>query len=178
MSHASFRPASILEEGRRLRVIAPTAEVTEAFGGQLARSLPVGHPEALQVQLHGDLGAGKTTLARGFLRALGYPGVVRSPTYTLVESYVLGALTVVHADLYRLQDPDELEVLGLRDLAVAGHVWLIEWPQRGGYWLPGADLHVTLAAKPHFHLIEVQAASMVGAEWLARIQVELPGLES
>ena len=152
-----------------MRLIARTAEDTEAFGGQLARALPVGHAEALQVQLHGDLGSGKTTFARGFLRALGYAGVVRSPTYTLVECYDVGAITVVHADLYRLQDPDELEALGLRDLAIAGHIWLIEWPQRGGRWLPAADLDVTLGARPDFHELELQGATAAGAQWLARI---------
>jgi tRNA threonylcarbamoyladenosine biosynthesis protein TsaE len=152
-----------------LRLIAPTAQDTEDFGGRLARGLPVRHPGALQLQLHGDLGAGKTTLARGFLRALGYAGVVRSPTYTLVESYELGPLTVVHADLYRLQDPDEMEALGLRDLAVDGHIWLIEWPQRGGDWLPPADLDITLAAEPRFHSIGLRAGTAAGSQWLARL---------
>ena len=150
-----------------MRLIATTAQDTEAFGGRLARAIPGGHPHALQVQLHGDLGAGKTTLARGFLRALGYSDVVRSPTYTLVETYDFGALTVVHADLYRLQDPDEFEALGLRDLSTAGHVWLIEWPQRAGPWLPAADLHVTLAAEPSYHTVELRAATPAGVQWLA-----------
>jgi tRNA threonylcarbamoyladenosine biosynthesis protein TsaE len=151
-------------------LIAATPEETEACGARLAAALPREPAQLLQVQLHGDLGAGKTTLARGFLHALGYDGVVRSPTYTLVESYPLGALTVVHADLYRLADPDEFETLGLRDLAAPGYVWLIEWPQRAGSWLPAADLNVTLAAQPTFHRIELAAASQAGAQWLARIR--------
>lgn len=153
----------------RQPLIAATAEETEAFGGRLARALPAEYPAALQLQLHGDLGAGKTTLARGFLQALGYSGVVRSPTYTLVETYALGAITVVHADLYRLQDPDEFEGLGLRDLALPGHVWLIEWPQRAGRWLPSADVDATLAAHSGFHSIDLQASSPVGAQWLAHV---------
>jgi len=153
----------------RQSLIAATPEETEAIGGRLARALPTEHPQALQVLLHGDLGAGKTTLARGFLQALGHSGVVRSPTYTLVESYALGAVTVVHVDLYRLRDPDELEGLGLRDLAIAGHVWLIEWPQRGGHWLPAADLEVSLVAHPAFHSIDFQASSPAGAQWLAHL---------
>jgi tRNA threonylcarbamoyladenosine biosynthesis protein TsaE len=153
----------------RQSLIAATPEETEAIGGRLARALPADHPQALLVLLHGDLGAGKTTLARGFLQALGHSGVVRSPTYTLVESYALGAVTVVHADLYRLRDPDEFEGLGLRDLAIAGHVWLIEWPQRGGQWLPAADVDVTLAAHPTFHSIDLEAGSAAGAQWLSLI---------
>ena len=149
-----------------MRLIATTAQDTEALGGRLARAIPSGNPQALQVQLQGDLGAGKTTLARGFLRALGYHEVVRSPTYTLVETYDFGALTVVHADLYRLQDPDEFEALGLRDLSTAGHVWLIEWPERAGPWLPAADLHITLAAEPTRHRVELRAGSAAGLQWL------------
>jgi tRNA threonylcarbamoyladenosine biosynthesis protein TsaE len=150
-----------------LRLIATTAQETEAVGGRLARAIPSGHPQLLQVQLHGDLGAGKTTLARGFLRALGYEQVVRSPTYTLVETYDFDALTVVHADLYRLQDPDEFEALGLRDLSTAGHVWLIEWPERAGRWLPAADLHIMLAAERSGHTVELRAATAAGLQWLA-----------
>jgi tRNA threonylcarbamoyladenosine biosynthesis protein TsaE len=151
----------------RQSLIAASPEATEAIGARLARALPVGHSRALQLQLQGDLGAGKTTLARGFLHALGHTGVVRSPTYTLFESYELGVITVVHADLYRLQHPDEFEGLGLRDLATAGHVWLIEWPQRAAHWLPAADVTVTLTAHPGYHSIDLQAVSPTGAQWLA-----------
>jgi tRNA threonylcarbamoyladenosine biosynthesis protein TsaE len=154
----------------RQSLIAASAGQTEACGARLARALPPRMPQMLQIQLHGDLGAGKTTLARGFLQALGHAGVVRSPTYTLVESYALGAVTVVHTDLYRLQDPDELEALGLRDLAIADHVWLVEWPERAGPWLPAADIDITLMAQPAFHSIELKSATEAGADWLARIQ--------
>lgn len=154
----------------RQSLIAATSEQTEACGARLARALPSGIPQLLQIHLHGELGAGKTTLARGFLQALGYAGVVRSPTYTLVESYALGAVTVVHADLYRLQHPDELEALGLRDLAVADHVWLIEWPERAGPWLPAADIDIALVAHPACHSIELHASTAAGAQWLAQVQ--------
>ncbi|MGC1458472.1 MAG: tRNA (adenosine(37)-N6)-threonylcarbamoyltransferase complex ATPase subunit type 1 TsaE [Steroidobacteraceae bacterium] len=149
---------------------AASAEDTEACGARLARALPAALPQFLQLQLHGDLGAGKTTLARGFLRALGYSGVVRSPTYTLVETYALGAITVVHADLYRLRNAEEFAGLGLRDLALGGHVWLIEWPQRAGKWLAGADIDVTLEAHPAFHSIDMQARTPSGAQWLAALR--------
>jgi tRNA threonylcarbamoyladenosine biosynthesis protein TsaE len=153
----------------RQSLIAATPEETEAVGARLALGLPTESSRALQMQLHGDLGAGKTTLARGFLHALGHSGVVRSPTYALFESYALGAITVVHADLYRLQHPDEFEGLGLRDLSGAGHVWLIEWPERAGQWLPAGDLDVTLMAQAQCHSIELRASSAAGARWLAHI---------
>jgi len=153
-----------------LRLIAATAEDTEACGARLAQALPLAYPQWLQLQLHGELGAGKTTLARGFLRALGHGGPVRSPTYTLVETYALGAITVVHADLYRLQDPEEFHALGLRDLAIGGHVWLIEWPQRAGPGLAGADVAVTLEAHPDFHSIDLQARTPAGVQWLAPLK--------
>ena len=110
-------------------------EATGALGAELAAVL---HAPAV-VRLEGPLGAGKTTLARGFLRALGHAGAVRSPTYTLVETYPFAGFEVHHLDLYRVADPDELEFLGIRDLASPSAIWLIEWAERGGDRLPGAD---------------------------------------
>ena len=152
-----------------MQLAARTEAQTEEFGARLAMARPADVRFAV-VFLSGGLGAGKTTLARGFLHALGHSGVVRSPTYTLFECYELGTITVVHADLYRLQHPDEFEGLGLRDLAIAGHVWLIEWPQRGGHWLPAADLDVTLTTEPAFHRIDLAPGSSLGEQWLAHTQ--------
>ena len=145
-----------------------TAEETEGFGARLARSRPPA--DALSViYLIGDLGAGKTTLTRGFLRELGVTGTVRSPTYTLVEVYTLGSLTALHLDLYRLNDAGELDNLGVREWARGGHLWLIEWPERGADRLPGADLVVTLTAGESGHDIEVMAGSIPGTAWLKRL---------
>ena len=108
---------------------------TLTLGAQLA-TLPC--PQV--VYLHGDLGAGKTTLVRGALRALGYEGAVRSPTYTLLERYELGGKIIVHFDLYRLADPEELHALGLRELLEEAAMLFFEWPERGEGLLPPATL--------------------------------------
>jgi tRNA threonylcarbamoyl adenosine modification protein YjeE len=152
-----------------MRWLAKTADDTEAFGGRLAASRPVGGALAT-VHLFGDLGAGKTTLARGFLRACGVSGPVRSPTYTLVELYETPTVSIVHLDLYRLLDPSELEALGLREWASPGHVWLIEWPERGEGRLPFPDLSVTLIGGIQGHEINVNATSALGELWLSAVE--------
>lgn len=124
-----------MSEGVRL----PDAAATERAGAALAdmKGLRI-------VYLEGDLGAGKTTWARGLLHALGHVGNVRSPTYTLVEPYDLPGGAVLHFDLYRLADPEELEYLGVREAFGDQALWLVEWPERGRGWLPEADLRVRL----------------------------------
>ena len=117
----------------------PDPGATEALGERLARYLP----DAAVIYLRGDLGAGKTTLVRGLLRALGHAGGVKSPTYTLIEPYQLGDRRVLHCDLYRVADPEELDYLGLRE-TLGEALLLIEWPERGVGWLPPADLDVRL----------------------------------
>ncbi len=141
---------------------------TRALGAALARTLEGGGV----VLLHGDLGAGKTTLARGFLRALGHAGAVRSPTYTLLEPYTVAAGAVYHLDLYRLADAEELDYLGLRDLDEPGATFLVEWPERGRGALPPADLEVRLD-----HAGDARSATLVGlsprgAAWLARLETD------
>lgn len=98
----------------------------------------------LVVFLDGPIGAGKTTLVRGLLRGLGYTGHVRSPTYTLVESYAIGDWIVHHFDLYRLGDPEELEWMGIRDYLDTYSVCLFEWPEKGSGWLPEMDWRIEL----------------------------------
>jgi tRNA threonylcarbamoyladenosine biosynthesis protein TsaE len=151
-----------------MRRAASTAEETEAFGADLARTRP-SVERLMVVELSGDLGAGKTTLARGFLRECGVRGPVHSPTYTLVESYPVGSMIFVHLDLYRLSGPAELENLGLRDLAGSGYTWLIEWPERAAGKLPAPDLSVRLTAERRSHLIEATARSQIGTAWLAAL---------
>jgi tRNA threonylcarbamoyladenosine biosynthesis protein TsaE len=116
------------------------AVAMEMLGARLARCVGNG----LMVHLQGELGTGKTTLVRGFLRELGHSGSVRSPTYTLVEPYELRARRVYHLDLYRLGDPEELEWIGIRDLLDGDSIALVEWPERGRDVLPPADLEVVI----------------------------------
>lgn len=151
---------------RVLRLDTPDEAATEALGAALARSLPTGVDRALSVHLQGDLGAGKTTLVRGFLRALGVTGAVRSPTYGLLEPYAVAGRAVLHLDLYRLAEPTEVEALGLRDHDEPGAVWLIEWPERGAAVLAPPDLRVTLRADRIAHHIDIEAWSPAGLRWV------------
>ncbi len=124
--------------------ILKDAAATEAIGAALA--LTLAPRTGLVVFLHGELGAGKTTLVRGWLRALGVSGPIRSPTYTLVEPYELDGRSLLHLDLYRLSDAEELEQLGVYDTPPETSVWLVEWPERGAGQLPPPDLSIHLEA--------------------------------
>lgn len=155
-----------MTEARRRYWAPTTAEETEAVGAELARSRPARRDALTVVYLTGDLGAGKTTLARGFLHALGVAGIVHSPSYNLMDVYETRSGPVVHLDLYRMRDPSELEPLGLRDEARPGALWLVEWPQRGEGWLPPADVLITLAVGVGAHTITAESRSEYGERWL------------
>lgn len=125
-----------------MKIFLADAAATAALGAALAPIL-LQRPSAV-VYLHGDLGAGKTTLARGLLRALGVTGAIRSPTYTLVEPYAIAERELLHVDLYRLNDAQELHQLGLVDDAPVSALWLVEWPERGAGELPAPDISLSL----------------------------------
>lgn len=135
---------------------------TRAAGAHLARALVAAAPDRLYVDLDGDLGAGKTTLVRGLLQALGHPGRVPSPTYTLVEPYALAGYRLYHVDLYRIRDAREIDDLGLADQLGAGTVALVEWPDHGAGRLPAPDLVLRLAAVTAGRRLDVEARSPRG----------------
>lgn len=141
----------------------------EAATVELGRRLGACARAPLQIQLLGDLGAGKTTLTRGFLRARGHEGAVKSPTYTLVEPYDTAGGPVYHFDLYRLGSPEELEYMGLRDYFAPDAVCLVEWPSKGGALLPAADLVIELLYCGAARTAHLLAKSVAGQELLAKI---------
>lgn len=146
-----------------LKYALDSATATEALGARLAVRLRPGNI----LYLSGDLGAGKTTLARGLLHALGHRGTVKSPTYTLVEPYQIGDWRLFHWDLYRLADPEELDFLGLRDQLDGQAALLIEWPERGQGELPAADVEIALSYAGEGRACRLIALSSVGQAMLA-----------
>ena len=141
-----------------LERVLDNEEATMALGRELAKVLPGG----LVAFLHGDLGAGKTTFARAFLRALGVGERVKSPTYSLVEGYDIGERRAFHLDLYRIADPGELEWLGLDSLAEPGSIVLVEWPERGAGALPPVDLELRFRHEGTGRVVSFEAGSEMG----------------
>ena len=141
----------------------------EVAGEQAMHELGVNLARAIQqfsvplvVFLSGDLGAGKTTLSRGILCGLGHDGPVKSPTYTLVEPYEPQIGKVYHFDLYRLEDPEELEHMGFRDYLAEARLCLLEWPENGRGFLPQPDLTVKIAPYAEGRCVTLEAASRSG----------------
>jgi tRNA threonylcarbamoyladenosine biosynthesis protein TsaE len=126
--------------------------------------------------LIGDLGAGKTTWVRGFLRAMYYDGIVKSPTYTLVEAYEIGENRVYHFDFYRINDPYELEEMGIRDYFEKGAFCLIEWPEKGAPYLPSPDLTLHIEGVTETaRRLTLQAQSDRGKDVLESRLLHYPG---
>lgn len=153
-----------------LSVFLPDEAATLALGARLAPLLEPG----FVVALRGDLGAGKTTLVRGLLRALGFAGRVKSPTYALVETYNLSRLNCYHFDFYRLQDPREWIEAGFREVAGTEAVCLIEWPERARGQLPPVDLDISLAVSNHARSVLLTACSPAGERLLVALSSPAP----
>ena len=145
-----------------LKTILPDENATLALGAALARGLEPG----LTIFLHGELGAGKTTLVRGALRALGHAGPVKSPTYTLVELYTVSRLYLHHFDFYRFHDPREWIDAGFRDTFNGLNVSLVEWPEKAEGLLPPADVDITLDFQDAGRIASLRANSPAGERCL------------
>ena len=147
----------------------PDSAATQIVGRALAGSLPSIDLAGAVMYLRGELGTGKTTTVRALLHALGVVGKVRSPTYTLIDTYVLSRLTCVHIDLYRLTSRTEVEELGLRDVAAPGCLMLIEWPEKGGGAVPPADLELAFAYAGEARCVSIRAHSSLGVSWHSKL---------
>ena len=145
--------------------IIPDEDLMLEFGSELALACT----NTAVVFLHGNLGAGKTTLARGFLRGLGYKGKVKSPTYTIVEPYFIQDQMLYHFDFYRLSDPEELEFIGIQDYFTQNAICLIEWPDKGLGILPPADLSCYIEAHEAGREIQIEAHTAEGKTILQRL---------
>ncbi|MDF3030757.1 MAG: tRNA threonylcarbamoyladenosine biosynthesis protein TsaE [Moraxellaceae bacterium] len=149
-----------------LQLQAADADAQEALGRRLATALQ----GRGVVYLQGELGAGKTTLTRGVLRGYGHEGAVKSPTYTLVEPYELPRATIFHFDLYRLTDPEELELMGIREYFRPDALVLVEWPERGQPLLPPADVTITIRANDNGRELMLAAQNEYGRSVLTALR--------
>jgi len=147
----------------------PDEAATLALGARIATELEPG----FILHLHGDLGAGKTTFARGLIRALGYHGRVKSPTFTLVEVYKLSRLSLYHFDFYRFEDPKAWVEAGFREDFGGTNVCLVEWPEKAGPELPAPDLGIRLAVVPQGgRTVRLEAHSENGERCLHGLMTE------
>jgi tRNA threonylcarbamoyladenosine biosynthesis protein TsaE len=151
-----------------------------AFAGQCAAVFADAAITGGLIFLEGDLGAGKTTFSRGLMRGFGYTGPVKSPTYTLVETYDVLAtqktvekmpLTVCHFDLYRVADPEELEFMGIRDYLEGAHLCLMEWADKGSGFLPAADLVLSIADIEDGRQVTWQSGTDKGQIWCQQLNL-------
>nr|WP_225740773.1 tRNA (adenosine(37)-N6)-threonylcarbamoyltransferase complex ATPase subunit type 1 TsaE [Pseudoalteromonas peptidolytica] len=139
---------------------------TVAMGNKIAQVVRQG----AVLFLHGDLGAGKTTLTRGIVQSLGHSGKVKSPTYTLVEPYELEDVSIYHFDLYRLGSPEELEYMGIRDYFANHAICVVEWPEKGEGFIPSPDIDITMQYAGEGRQAILQAKSSRGEALLKQLQ--------
>lgn len=154
-----------------LTINLPDEAATLALGGRIAGLLQSG----VSIYLSGNLGAGKTTFSRGLIQALGHGGRVKSPTYALVELYVISKLNLYHFDFYRFNDPEEWNEAGFRDLFNGTNICLVEWPEKAGDLLPPADLNILLEPTPEMgRTASLQAHTTRGQALIKALQTAAP----
>ena len=146
-------------------VNVPTEEASAELAGHFARVIQA----PCVIYLRGDLGAGKTLFTRAYIHALGYEGYVKSPSYGLLETYEVAGRTVLHLDLYRIEDPEELEYLAIRDLYDANTVLMVEWPDRGDSYLPAPDVVLEFGEKGESRFINCRVFSQHGRELAEKV---------
>jgi tRNA threonylcarbamoyladenosine biosynthesis protein TsaE len=159
--HENSDPSSFRDD-KAIGMILPDEVATLALGGALAPLLLPG----MVIFLEGDLGAGKTTLVRGMLRALGYENKVKSPTFTLVEDYAISRLNFYHFDFYRFEQPEEFLDGGFDEYFQGAAICLVEWPDKAGGHLPPADLRLRFTVVDDGRMVEVSACTAEGRRCL------------
>ncbi len=142
------------------RVVVDDEHAMLALAESMAQRLRPGQ----LLYLQGDLGAGKTTFVRGLLRGLGYRGHVKSPTFTLVEHYEAADLVIYHLDLYRLESPEEIESMGMRDYVSGTGVCVVEWAERGEGILPSPDTRIVIHHDGDRRIVDIDCYTEVGRE--------------
>ena len=145
----------------------PDEAASAALAGQFARVLKA----PCAIYLYGDLGAGKTLFTRACVHALGFEGYVKSPSYGLLETYRVADLTVLHLDLYRIEDPEELEYLAIRDLYRGDTVLMVEWPDRGAGHLPAPDLALEFGESDEKRFVICHVFTKKGSDLASKIEV-------
>jgi tRNA threonylcarbamoyladenosine biosynthesis protein TsaE len=157
----------------QITVALRDAAATEALGARVAAALLADARAPTTIALSGELGSGKTTLVAGTLAAFGHQGPVRSPTYTLIEPYVFAGRELLHCDLYRLESPQAVDELGLRDELTDANVLLVEWPERAGDRLGVADLSIELNYAGAARSATLSARTARGARLLELVALDL-----
>jgi tRNA threonylcarbamoyladenosine biosynthesis protein TsaE len=148
------------------RVNVPDEQASAALAGHFAQSLEA----PFVIYLQGDLGAGKTLFTRAYIHALGYEGYVKSPSYGLLETYEVAGKTILHLDLYRIEDPEELEYLAIRDLFGKNSVLMVEWPDRGDAYLPVPDMVLEFDEIDESRFINCRVFSLPGKELAEKVK--------
>ncbi len=161
------------DSGARLQAHLPGENDTETLGVALAAALRPG----LRIWLQGNLGMGKTTLTRGVLRGLGHEGRVKSPTYTLIEPYVVSRLDLYHFDFYRFNSPEEYLDAGLDEYFAGEGICLVEWPDKALPYLPSPDVEIRLEARGNGRFVEIDGRTEAGRTCVIELVKALRGAD-